>query len=288
MKSSKVNKGDRLNNSGAKPVGIASRGFTLIELLVVIAIIAILAAMLLPALSKAKQQALKTKCKSNLKQLGVASYNYAMDNKDKFPNMNPALDGDALDSSGNWCWDVPDYVANVLTANGTTPDICFCPANPTITKELFWGYNNSGAGDYSKANSYRVLGYVFAFPNTGSLYYTNVTESLHPAAYNVATTGGTITVNPPLSQRVIIADATTSNTGFKPKSANSFVHCHNGVSPPNYTDSSHLQGTKPDGNNLLFADSHVDWRPFNDPNLVVRSSDNGALGPAGGIMYFWW
>ncbi len=270
----------------------ACLGFTLIELLVVIAIIAILAAMLLPALSRSKQEALKTKCSgANLRQLGIACYNYAMDNKDRFPNMNPALDGDAADSSGNWCWDVPDYVANMLSANGATPDICYCPANPTITREKFWGYGNSGSGDYSTANSYRVLGYVFGFPNTGSLYPTNMTESLHPKGYQVTTAGGTITVNPPLTQRVLIADAMTSNNPYHPiKSDNIFVHCVDGVSPPYITDSSHLNGTKPAGNELLFADSHVAWRPFNDPNTVVRSTANGGgtVGAAGGIMYFWW
>ncbi len=98
------------------------KGFTLIELLVVIAIIAILAAMLLPALARAREQARRASCMNNVRSLVQVSHMYSIDNDEMFPTPN----------------DQP--FADLTLANYTVGNLTRCPTMGLSTKPAITGF----------------------------------------------------------------------------------------------------------------------------------------------------
>jgi len=140
-------------------------GFTLVELLVVIAIISVMAALLLPALSKTKEHSRTAACRSNMKQLSLAFLLYSEDNNDGLPwpggvaaraNMNPGYDAD-------WCFGGQKVINPSLSSSWYVPGFGFNPECGSIYPYM----TSQPRRDYDA--SYKETTHVYRCPSTGRL-----------------------------------------------------------------------------------------------------------------------
>ncbi len=137
----------------------AKQAFTLVELLVVIAIIALLAALLLPALKGARNTSKRAVCVSNLRQIGLAQLNYSNDYSDAF-TQNRA---DYAVGVAFWCQFLLPYLGKQMVYYPTTPEVpvFWCPmAEKSITEDPLNGYQTAFIARLSYAQNLSLGGWV--------------------------------------------------------------------------------------------------------------------------------
>jgi len=235
-------RGDSFGRNG----GPRGEGFTLIELLVVIAIIAILAALLLPALAKAKEKAVKIQCTSNLKQWGLAVTMYGGDNREYFP-ANPTSDG-----ASGFAWTAvglntnfyPQYLypnrPGVNTQERNKQDVLYCPTDQ---------WHRAVESELDKIN---LIGYQFLPGRDANGWPDYNDQGLGEWVFRTKLGG-------PYRKAPVMIDKMQA-TGTVP---NLTWSGSTGVTSQNFPFANHLNSTGiPIGGNFLYEDGSVLWRKF--------------------------
>jgi prepilin-type N-terminal cleavage/methylation domain-containing protein/prepilin-type processing-associated H-X9-DG protein len=221
--------------------------FTLIELLVVIAIIAILAALLLPALTSAKQKAWTTSCNSNLHQVGLGMRMFTDDNGEFYPESGTTIYWNTNDSpppggsgKASWMQQIFPYVGNTNAYN--------CPGNVQLPVDM--------RGPFNYFNGCRAA-YVMV-TNFAPVKSTGI---LYPSAYVLS--GDTCG----------IPGVTGGEDGgnFDPLDADKDDYTQNCVGGPANGTPCELRQVHSLGQNVLFADGHSKWyKGYNAGEMTFR------------------
>ena len=221
----------------------ARRAFTLIELLVVIAIIAILAAMLLPALSAAKQRAWTTSCNSNLHQIGLGMRMFADDNNDFYPVSGGVIYWNTNDFAPPAGSGKPSWMQQIFPYIGKT-NVYRCPGNVQLALAMQGPFNY-----FNGCNA--------AFGQARTFAAVKSTQILFPSAFVLGGDTAGIQTPPGAIQP------------FDPLDADKDDYTQNCVGGPANGSPFEIWQIHSKGQNVMFADGHSKWyKGFNPSDMT--------------------